>query len=79
MPPMGRAKFAFDGKLHGRNEMISRWLKIVYERSLPVGVPPDESMYRDRKQVSSHIQVVKKFFIDHPCCKFVIHSLIVSG
>ncbi|TVY39064.1 Conidiophore development regulator [Lachnellula occidentalis] len=66
IPHMGRRKFSFGGRLHGRNELIREYLWIAYLQSLPPGQPPDMSMARTRKQVSSHIQVLKPFFKDHP-------------
>ncbi len=69
IPPMGRRKFSFRGKPHGRNELIKEYIWIAYLQSLPSGVKPDESMQRTRKQVSSHIQVLKTFLTGHPACK----------
>lgn len=66
---MGRRKFSYHGKPHGRNELIKEYLWIAYLESLPPGQPPDMSMARTRKQVSSHIQVLKTFFKDHPACE----------
>ncbi|TVY14314.1 Conidiophore development regulator abaA, partial [Lachnellula arida] len=66
IPHMGRRKFSYHGKPHGRNELIAEYLWIAYLESLPPGQPPDMSMARTRKQVSSHIQVLKTFFKDHP-------------
>ncbi|KAL9007029.1 MAG: hypothetical protein Q9188_000233 [Gyalolechia gomerana] len=54
VPPMGRKKKKFEGKLCGRNELIAK--KIM----LWTGVN------RDRKKVSSHIQVLKNYMIDNP-------------
>lgn len=58
VPPMGRKKKKFEGKLCGRNELIAK--KIM----LWTGVN------RDRKKVSSHIQVLKNYMIDNPRCRF---------
>ncbi|CAG8982204.1 hypothetical protein HYALB_00003640 [Hymenoscyphus albidus] len=69
IPPMGRRKFSYQGKPHGRNELIKEYLWISYLESLAPGEVPDETMKRTRKQVSSHIQVLKTFFKDHPACK----------
>ncbi|EKD18402.1 transcription factor [Drepanopeziza brunnea f. sp. 'multigermtubi' MB_m1] len=66
IPVMGRRKFSYQSKPHGRNELITEYIWIAYKESLPPGVKPDESMRRTRKQVSSHIQVLKAFLKDHP-------------
>merc|ERR1712230_316546 len=66
LPKMGRRKFSYEGKPHGRNELIRVYLWLAYLESLPPGARPDESMRRTRKQVSSHIQVLKGFFKGHP-------------
>lgn len=69
IPQMGRKKYAMRGQLHGRNMLISEYLWVAYCLSLPPGAKPDRKMARGRKQVSSHIQVLKNFFIHHRCCK----------
>lgn len=66
---MGRRKFSFKGKPHGRNEVISEYIWIAYLQSLPPGQPPDPSMKRGRKKVMSHIKVLKDFVKGHPACK----------
>lgn len=66
---MGRRKFSYRGKPHGRNELIQEYIWLAYLRSLLPGQAPDPLMRRDRKQISSHIQVLKTFFKDHPDCK----------
>jgi transcriptional enhancer factor len=66
---MGRRKFSYRGKPHGRNELIKEYLWIAYTQSLPLGAHTDETMKRTRKQVSSHIQVLKGFLQGHPACK----------
>jgi len=66
---MGRRKFSMRGKPHGRNELIKEYLWIAYKQSLPPGAQADPSMERTRKQVSSHIQVLKGFLKGHPTCK----------
>lgn len=58
VPPMGRKKTMCEGKLCGRNELIAKKIKLW------TGVD------RDRKKVSSHIQVLKGKMIDNPECKF---------
>ncbi|PMD38236.1 TEA-domain-containing protein [Hyaloscypha variabilis F] len=66
IPPMGRRKFSYKGKPHGRNELIKEYLWIAYLQTLAPGQRPDLSMGRTRKQVSSHIQVLKGFLREHP-------------
>ncbi|KAB8304444.1 hypothetical protein EYC80_003839 [Monilinia laxa] len=66
IPYMGRRKFSFRGKPHGRNELIKEYLWIAYKNTLPSGQRPDPTMMRTRKQVSSHIQVLKGFLTPHP-------------
>lgn len=73
---MGRRKYSFKSKPHGRNELIAEYLWLAYVQSLPHGQRPDKSMERTRKQVSSHIQVLKGFMKDHPDCEF--HTLRVA-
>ncbi|KAA8612463.1 TEA domain containing protein [Pyrenophora tritici-repentis] len=46
-PPMGRKKLMFEGKLRGRNELIQN------------SISRDTGIRRDRKRVSSHLQVLK--------------------
>lgn len=62
VPPVGRKKentICRDGpKLCGRNELISQKIELW------MGV------HRDRKQVSSHIQVLRNFMFDNKECKF---------
>lgn len=71
IPKMGRRKYSYRGKPHGRNELIKEYLWIAYLQSLAPGQQADESMARTRKQVSSHIQVLKGFLKDHPACEFL--------
>ncbi|KAM3069303.1 hypothetical protein ACMFMG_010810 [Clarireedia jacksonii] len=66
IPRMGRRKFSYKNKPHGRNELIKEYLWLAYLGTLAPGEPPDPSMLRDRKQISSHIQVLKGFLRDHP-------------
>lgn len=70
IPKMGRRKYSMRGKPYGRNELISEYLWISYKQSLPPGAVPDETMRRARKQVSSHIQVLKGFMKGHPAGEF---------
>lgn len=69
MPNMGRRKFSFRGKPHGRNELIQEYLWIAYKNTLSPGQRPDPTMMRNRKQVSSHIQVLKGFLNPHPALR----------
>jgi hypothetical protein len=75
---MGRRKFSYKGKPHGRNELIKEYLWIAYLQTLAPGQHPDLSMGRTRKQVSSHIQVLKGFLREHPACKIRDLPLIAS-
>ncbi|KAF6820729.1 transcription factor [Colletotrichum sojae] len=67
IPHMGRKKYSMQGKQFGRNMLISEYLWIAYCCSLQPGQKAEE---RKRKQVSSHIQVVKKMFEKHRCYHF---------
>ncbi|KAL5119760.1 hypothetical protein ACEQ8H_002366 [Pleosporales sp. CAS-2024a] len=53
-PPMGRKKFMLDGALRGRNELIQDSIR------------RDTGIIRDRKQVSSHLQVLKQHLHSQP-------------
>lgn len=83
MPHMGRRKFSMGGKLHGRNMLISEYIFVIC-----VAILGSKEIFRidnsnesieqmGRKQVSSHMQVVKKFFEDLRCCEY--HSGYVSA
>lgn len=71
IPHMGRKKYGMNQKQCGRNMLITDYLWIAYCESLPPGILPDPKMKRHRKQVSSHIQVLKGFFRHHPMCKLL--------
>lgn len=84
MPHMGRRKFSMGGKLHGRNMLISEYIFVIC-----VAVLGDKEIFRidnsndsieqmGRKQVSSHMQVVKKFFEDLRCCTSLFIPSILS-
>ena len=51
---MGRKKFMLEGALRGRNELIQD------------SICKDTGIRRDRKQVSSHLQVLKQHLKDQP-------------
>ncbi|KAI4595780.1 hypothetical protein KJ359_006417 [Pestalotiopsis sp. 9143b] len=82
IPFMGRKKVSSMGKLYGRNMLISEYIWIRYwlmfptpeGTQLPTGEEREEGpwkeIFRGRKQVSSHIQVLKGFFKTHPCFHF---------
>jgi len=56
---MGRKKFMLDGALRGRNELIQ---DSIYK---------DTGIRRDRKQVSSHLQVLKQHLKDQPRGEYI--------
>jgi transcriptional enhancer factor len=72
---MGRRKFSMVGKLHGRNMLISEYIFVICVALLGskeifrIDNSNDSIEQMGRKQVSSHMQVVKKFFEDLRCCK----------
>jgi hypothetical protein len=70
IPRMGRKKHTMKQTQYGRNMLIGEYLWFAYCQSLPPGAEPDPQMRRERKEVSSHIQVLKNFFLNHRCCKF---------
>jgi transcriptional enhancer factor len=79
---MGRRKYSYKGKPHGRNELIKEYLWIAYLQTLALGQRPDPNMARTRKQVSSHIQVLKGFLRDHPACKdlpYFVRELVLTS
>lgn len=81
---MARKKFSSKGVLYGRNMLITEYLWIYHwllHPPMPGERIPDRKhrekcnngkphkMFRGRKQVSSHIQVLKGFFKTLPTCK----------
>lgn len=83
MPHMGRRKFSMGGKLHGRNMLISEYIFVICVAVLGskeifrIDNSNDSIEQMGRKQVSSHMQVVKKFFEDLRCCK--LRALVPPG
>ncbi|KAK0731433.1 hypothetical protein B0H67DRAFT_597319 [Lasiosphaeris hirsuta] len=71
VPHIGRKKWSVRGKESpfGRNMLLCEYLWYYYLKSLPPNQSPDLELKRTRKQVSSHIQVVKNIFKNHRCCK----------
>lgn len=72
IPDMGRSKFFMHQALHGRNMIISMYVWMAYCMALPPGKAPDPANRRDRKAISSHIQVLKNFFKEHRFCKLFL-------
>ncbi|KAK4129465.1 hypothetical protein N657DRAFT_660802 [Parathielavia appendiculata] len=70
IPRMGRKKYTMKQRPYGRNMLIGDYLWIAYCQGLPPGAEPDPRMMRQRKMVSSHIQVLKDFFTHHRCFHF---------
>lgn len=77
---MGRRKFSMGGKLHGRNMLISEYIFVLCVALLGskeifrIDNSNDSIEQMGRKQVSSHMQVVKKFFEDLRCCEYLFYA-----
>ena len=69
MPHMRRRKYTLRSKSSGRNMLISEYLRIAYLQGLRQGEKAIKNMERRRKQVSSHIQVLKNFLKERRCCE----------
>ncbi|KAL2884690.1 Conidiophore development regulator abaA [Ceratocystis lukuohia] len=66
IPIMGRKKYFMRHQQYGRNMLIGDYVWIAYVMGLKSGQAPDaKNMRRSRKQISSHIQVLKNFFKYH--------------
>jgi len=66
MPLMGRRKFKMENnRLHGRNEIFGTYIKLCFESIMSNA----DEVNRGRKQVSSHMQVVKNWFKKSRACK----------
>ncbi|KAK4196882.1 hypothetical protein QBC40DRAFT_257547 [Triangularia verruculosa] len=74
IPQMKRKKYTMKQSQHGRNMLIGEYLKIYYLQTMAPGGDTDINIKRHRKQVSSHIQVVKGFFANHRCFHFFLGS-----
>ncbi|KAF2638358.1 hypothetical protein P280DRAFT_551481 [Massarina eburnea CBS 473.64] len=66
-PPMGRRQHMLDGKLRGRNELVAH--SIEWDTQEP----------RTRKQVSSHLQVLRNYLIDCPQVLLYMPTADLSG
>lgn len=66
-PPMGRKKYMLDGALRGRNELVQN------------SIARDTGIKRDRKQVSSHIQVLKQLLRDQPGGEYLFWYFFVCA
>ncbi|RKF57803.1 putative transcription factor [Erysiphe neolycopersici] len=79
IPIMGKKKFTYNGKLHGHNQMISLYIWIAYTEFLPSNVAPDLKMIRSRKQISSHIQVLKKLLQGNAAFQHIFSEDVPEG
>ncbi|KAK4647785.1 uncharacterized protein QC761_104390 [Podospora bellae-mahoneyi] len=74
IPQMKRKKYTMKQTQFGRNMLIGEYLWIYYLQTLPPGTEAECNLVRHRKQVSSHIQVLKQFFANHRCFHFFFNS-----
>ncbi|KAK1755001.1 hypothetical protein QBC47DRAFT_301214 [Echria macrotheca] len=72
IPHIGRKKYNVRRSLFGRNMLVAEYLWLAYCDTLPPGVEPDPINKRDRKQVSSHIQVLKGNLKKYKCCHIIL-------
>lgn len=79
IPQMKRRKYTMKQTQFGRNMLIGEYLWIYYLQTLPPGTEAECNLVRHRKQVSSHIQVLKQFFANHRCCKLHVPILPRGG
>jgi hypothetical protein len=75
-PPMGRDKRAYppfgaDNETYGRNEHIAFYINDILGEVTAeyLKKPPKTDQGKARKQVSSHLQVLKKMFESRPKCE----------